>query len=272
VKRGVFVTGVGLAVGVLLVAFSGCGGSSPRRVGATWQSDLKWLGSTQTIVSAKVPGGPQFSIVGSRYRFWGRDYLQIQESFSEPWRVAATGSSSGWGDGMYTGRSRLFLEELEVAGGCQVRPFVIMHGLLKRSGDAVFARVGSRMVRLPEVALPSSLGGNGVLVYGSAPTVPTGFEVRTPSGRLLDLNKLSSGHSIPEGCAGQEREWVEAHFGHAHAGEVLVKIARCLQQRGFEVGAPDEPPFGFGRSGRNEWRQYKAAQELCRTQAGATVT
>jgi hypothetical protein len=272
VKRGVFVTGVGLVVGVLLLAFLGCGGSSPRRLSATSHSDLKWLGSTQSIVSAKVPDGPAFSIVGQSYRFWGHTYLKIATRFAEPWRVADAGGSSGWADGNAVGRSRLFEEELEVTAGCQVRQFVIIRGLLKRSGYAVFARVGGRMVRLSEVSLPPSLGSDGVLVYGSASTAPSGFTVWTRAGKLIALNRLSWSRSNPSGCAGQERVWVQAHFGHAHAAEALAKIEHCLQQRGFEVGAPDEPPFGFGRPGRNEWRQYKAAQQLCRTQADATVT
>jgi len=230
------------------------------------------VGSTQRIVSAKVPDGPAFSIAGQSYRFWGQTYLQIVTRFAEPWRVADAGSGSGWADGNGVGRSRLFEEELEVTAGCQVRPFVIIRGLLKRSGDAVLARVAGRMVRLSEITLPTSLGTDGVLVYGSASTAPTGFVVRTRAGKLIALNRLSWSRSSPSGCAGRERVWVQAHFGHAHAGEALARIEHCLQQRGFEVGAPDEPPFGFGRPGRNEWRQYKAAQQLCRTQADATVT
>ncbi len=270
-RRAFSTTSVALVLATASLVISGCGGSGSHRPAFAQRSALKWVGSTQRIVSAKVPDGPAFSIVGQRYRFWGHTYLQIATRFAAPWRVADAGSESGWGDGGGVERSRLFEEEISVTAGCQLRPFVIVRGLLKRSGDAVFARVGGRMVRLSEVSLPLALGSDGVLVYGSASIAPSGFTVRTRSG-LIGLNRLSWSRSNPSGCAGRERVWVQAHFGRAHAGEALARIEHCLQQRGFEVGAPDESPFEVRHLRRSKWRQFKAAQQQCRTQAGATVT
>jgi hypothetical protein len=87
---------------------------------------------------------------------------------------------------------------------------------------------------------------------------------------LVHLNRLSSSSSFPAGCDGQERAWAQAHFSHALAEVALAKITQCLRDRDFEVGAPAaESPFELGRFGRAKWRQFKAAQQLCRAQAEA---
>jgi hypothetical protein len=262
----------GLMIGVQLLAICGCGGSGARRPIVMSRSTLTWLGSTQSIVSTRVPGGPAFSIVGQRYRFWGDTHLQIATRFAEPWQVADAGRESTWGNEDASGKSNLFEEELQVTAGCQVRPFAIVRGLLKQSADAVLARVAGRVVHLSEVALPASLGSRAVLVYGATPTAPSEFAVRTHAGKLVRLSRLGQGRSVPEGCAGQEREWVQAHFGSAVAGVVLARIAECLRRHGFEVGAPDEElPFELGRRGARKWRQFDAAQRLCRTQVSANT-
>lgn len=276
-RRWVSVAVSGLVIGVQLLALCGCGGSSPNGVGSAshgfHSSQLHWLGSTQTIASTRVPGGPAYAIVGSRYRFWGHDYLQIDVWFADPWRVAAAGRTSGWGEGSATGDSQRLEEELQVTTGCQVRPFAIVHGLLKHPGDVVFARMAGhtdRMVRLDQVALPAALHTRVVLVYGAMPAAPAGFVLRTRTGHWIRLNRLSTGRTTPAGCAGQERTWVEAHFSHTQAGQALADITRCLRGKGFEVGAPDYTEFGeFGQ--RNRWRQLKAAQQSCRTQAAAST-
>lgn len=267
----------GLVIGVQLLALCGCGGSSPNGVGSASRgfqsSPLHWLGSTQTMVSTRVAGGPAYAIVGSRYRFWGHDYLQVDVRFADPWRVADAGRTSGWGEGSVTGDSRRLEEELRVTTGCQVHPFAIVHGLLKRPGDLVFALMAGgtgRMVRLDQMALPASLHSSVVLVYGAMPAAPAGFVLRTPAGDWIRLNRLSMGRTSPAGCTGRERTWVDTHFSHAQADHALADITRCLRGKGFEADAPDYA--GFGERGRqSRWRQLEAAQQTCRVQAAAAT-
>lgn len=278
VRRLGSVTVPGLVIGVQLLALCGCGGANPNGFDGASRgfrsSPLRWLGSTQTIASTRVPGGPAFSIVGSRYRFWGQDHLQISVQFADPWRVADAGWTSGWGEGGVTGYSQRLDEELQVTTGCQVHRFTIVHGLLKRSGDVVFAQMAGRtshMVRLDQVALPDSLHSSAVLVYGTMlVAAPAGFVLRTRTGDWIHLNRLSTGRTTPAGCAGRERAWVQAHFSRAQADQALADITHCLRGKGFEVGAPDYTEFGeFGQ--RSRWRQLKAAQQACRAQAAATA-
>jgi hypothetical protein len=276
-RRWVSVAVPGLAIGALLLTLCGCGGASSNSVDGTSQSfqssSLHWLGSTQTIVSTSVPDGPAYAIIGSRYRFWGRDHLQIGIRFADPWRVADAGRTSGWGEGNVTDDSQLLAEELQVTTGCQVRPFAIVRGLLTQPGDIVFARAAGRtgrMIRLDQVAMPASLHTRMVVVYGAMPTVPSGFVLRTRAGDWIRLSELSSGRASPAGCAGQERAWVDAHFSHAQAGRALADITRCLRGKGFEVGAPDY--LGFEEFGRRiPRRQFGATQQSCRAQAAAST-
>lgn len=203
-----------------------------------------------------------FSIVGQRYRFWGRTYLEIDTRFAEPWQVADGGSQSSWGDENAPGGSPLLEEEIKVTTACHVRPFVLTSGLLAPSGGEVDARIGDRTIRLRKIPLPPSLGTNGVLVVGVTATVPSGFSLQTRSGRWIRLERISSGHTVPEGCDGQEREWVRSHFAHAYAAKALAAIVECLQHAGFEVGAPDES--GFGRAWQSQWRRFRSMQNTCR--------
>lgn len=253
-----------LALATLALVVAGCGRSNSHRTAAA-PSNIEWVGSTQTIVSSIVSGGPAFSIVGQRYRFWGRMYLQIGLRFTEPWRVGEGSFSSSWGG------SPLVQEAVNVSDACQVHPFVVMDGLITRSGDTVLAQTDGGAVYLRQVALPASLHWNGVLVYGSAPSSPTGFLIHTSAGKIVRLTQESSGRTVGIGrCDGQEPQWVNAHFSPAVASKALAKIVECMRNHGFEVGAPAES--GFERFWATKWQQYRTVQELCRREASSTIS
>ncbi len=260
--RGKLVAGVVLAP--LALPIAACGSSRPP----TTKSELRWLGSAETIATAKVPEGPVFSFIGQQYRFWRHTYLQVDTRFAEPWRVSDAGRGSSWSDGTVAGRSRLLDEEISVAVGCQVRPFVIMRGLLKDPGDSVYAEAQGRMVRLRRAGLPAALGTHDALVYGAIPSAPSGFLLRTRSGGSVQLHRVGRRYSRAAGCAGEEGAWVSAHFSHAVASHVLALITRCMQDKGFEVGAPD-PGSSPWLAHDDRLRQVIATQNVCRSQARA---
>jgi hypothetical protein len=188
VRRGWFTTGVGLAVGALLLACSGCGGSASHgsaatrgsvathRSAATHSGTIKYLGGASRIVTAKVPAGPAYSIVGQRYLFWGRDYLELRVHFAEPARVQEGGSS--WRQGPET-------LEWGTQTGCEVHPFVISYGVLKATEDAVFTRISGRLVALRRASLPAALHTSGALVYGSSSRSLGGLIVETRTGKPI---------------------------------------------------------------------------------------
>jgi hypothetical protein len=217
---------------------------------------VKWIGGTQVLVSATAPGGTRYSIIAQHYRFSGGEHLEISTRFAEPWHVAQGGTDSSWGG------SRLLAEPIKVTTACDVHPFAIWRGRLRNSGDVVLARMGTRVVPLSERTLSSSQHVAGVLVYGVTPRLPDGVVIRTRGGKLVSLTRVAAGKSIPEGCYGQEREWVSAHFAAATAPAALARIIGCMRRLGFEVGAPDAPPLGIAR--RSAYRRMLAAQRLCR--------
>jgi hypothetical protein len=82
---------------------------------------------------------------------------------------------------------------------------MILYGLLKASGDSVYARTSGKLSRLRRVAIPKSLHAGGVLVYTVSPTVPGELLVRGPGGRTILTEKL--GHLAAEAtetCQGEE--------------------------------------------------------------------
>jgi hypothetical protein len=243
---------------LLALSIAACGSSGSHR-----GSDPVWLGSAQIVVSAVVPDGPPFSILGQRYRFQDHTYLAIWSRFPEPWQVASIGLLGTWGG------SGLLTEDIAVTAACRGNPFVIVHGLLRTPGSVVLMRTTGRMVRLRQVALPASLLSKEMLVYDAASAPPTELAVRTPAGELVHLRKVTWSRFFPEDCNGPERPWANAHFRSDLADDAAARIVECMRGKSFEAGAPADQGPGLFRTA--EGRQFKAVQKLCRMQVSTAM-
>jgi hypothetical protein len=155
---------------------------------------LKFLpGGLRKIVRGRVPGGPTFSIIGQHYSFLGHDYFELSIE-----------TELGGGGESPRGESPHLLA-WHLWTGCRPHPYMILYGLLRASGDAVYARTSGKLSRLRRVAIPKSLHAGGLLVYTISPTVPSELLVRGPGGRTILTEKL--GHLATETteiCQGEE--------------------------------------------------------------------
>jgi hypothetical protein len=155
---------------------------------------LKFLpGGLRKVVRSRVPGGPAFSIIGQHYSFLGHDYFELSIE-----------TELGGGGESPRGKN-LGLFAWHLWTGCQPHPYMILYGLLKTPGDAVYARTSGKLSRLRRVAIPKSLHAGGVLVYTASPTVPSELLVRSLSGTTIFTEKL--GHLAAEAtetCEGEE--------------------------------------------------------------------
>jgi hypothetical protein len=158
------------------------------------QHPLKFLpGGIRTLVRARVPGGPRFSIEAQRYRFLGHVYLDLKL------HTAAEGSSLGALE-LSSGPSSFPFRTLphspfvpEESSGCTPGPYTIVYGILKRPRDTVLARTAAGLQPLQEVAMPASLHAGGVLAYGVFLPPPSELVLLAPGGRTLLHESLAEG-------------------------------------------------------------------------------
>jgi hypothetical protein len=157
---------------------------------------LKFLpGGLRKVVRGRVPGGPGFSIVGEHYSFLGRDYFEL----------SIETELGGGGESPRGQRPGLFSWHLWT--GCRPHPYMILYGLLKASGDSVYARTSSssgKLGKLRRVAIPRSLHAGGVLVYAVSSTVPSELLVRAQDGRTILVESLGDlAAEATETCQGE---------------------------------------------------------------------
>ncbi len=196
-----------------------------RIVGCTTHP-LKYLpGGKRTLLSGQVPrGGLHFSILGERYRLFGRAYSRLTLTTGTDLEPPAAGPAEGakrfgeeGGDEQEEGgpvegsggplamfvKSRMLLSS-RTSTGCQPHEYSIFYGQLKKSRDTVLARVEGKLVSLHRVRIPASIHAGGVLVYLVSSGEPEEIVVRSPSGNtVVSENRSKQTTEGREMCEGE---------------------------------------------------------------------
>jgi hypothetical protein len=154
---------------------------------------LKYLpGGIVRLVHSRVPHGPSFTIVGERYRFLGRVYVDEKAELSD---MGSTSTGSVvWSESNSNNPSKERLFVAHTSEGCEPHPFELVYGLLSTTKDTVLARLAGRLEALHRVAVPPQLHTSGMLVYGAFSTLPTELVVHDARGRTVfteDRGKLA---------------------------------------------------------------------------------
>jgi hypothetical protein len=182
-----------------------------QRIVGCSKHPLKYLsGGRRTLVHAQTQG-PKFSIVGERYRLFGRVHSQLKlrtgegpTSFEE-YEEEGLDEAQGEPTGSFRAPVRhLRPLESEVSTGCHPHEYSIFYGLLKPQRDTVLAKVAGKLVPLLRVRIPASLHAGGVLVYLASESQPEEVVVRSPSGKVVMSEDLSRAASEGrETCEGE---------------------------------------------------------------------
>ena len=151
---------------------------------------VKYLrGGKLTLVRSSVLQGPDFSIVGERYRYAGRLHTNLAlgigpeapepEPESEPEQTPLARLPRAL-------RADELHQPLEFrsTAGCHPHEFAIVFGLLRRPHDIALAEVAGKLVAMTRVRIPASLHMPGVLVYLAGQDSPEEILVRSPSGQV----------------------------------------------------------------------------------------
>jgi hypothetical protein len=168
-----------------------------RRIVGCSKHPLKYLrGGKHTLVRGSAPQGPSFSIVGERYRLFGRVHTQLKlrtggglvssdEGEEEEEPSAADGLI-----GSVPVRRTAPLDS-EISAGCHPHEYSIFYGLLKQPRDTVLAKIAGKLVPVLRVHIPSSLHAGRLLVYLASASRPEELLVRAPSGKIVMNEDLS---------------------------------------------------------------------------------
>lgn len=163
-------------------------------------------GGKQTLVKSEVPQGPAFSIVGERYRLYGRLHLQLKLTTGEG--LVSTSEDEEAVEGPLESYAvpvkRTTPLNSETSAGCRPHEYSIFYGLLKQPRDVVLAKIAGTLVPLSRVRLPASLHLPGVLVYLASTGQPEQIIVRSPSGKqVMSEDRTSRAMEGRETCEGE---------------------------------------------------------------------
>jgi hypothetical protein len=160
-------------------------------------------GGLRTLVRARAPRGPAFTIMGKRYRFLGHLHFKLDLELAEEERAfGLSGESEIFGGFGSVSRPGPFNWEMQT--GCSPHEWAILYGLLTVPGDVVLARSEGALQPFRRVPIPPSLHAHGVLAYIALPAVPTELLVRAPGGRRIFRESLArSSREKSEECAGE---------------------------------------------------------------------
>jgi hypothetical protein len=197
---------------VLLAALlTGCGGSPSRsrtpngartRTGTNvHRSDYY---ARRPLAVGRLPNGQGFGIWAQRWRFKGRDYVQL---------IAATAAAAPsmrkirqeLDQGQY-GSTEENVDQLPapvaLSGilACGRHPVVLLYGLVREPVSTAVLHSAARIRPFELVAIPSDLGVRGVLGYGFLSGVTT-LQMKSPTGKLL-YSEVYPGPPSDHGCAG----------------------------------------------------------------------
>ena len=149
-------------------------------------------GGKLTLVRGSAPQGPEFSIVGERYRYAGHLHTKLALGTGprapEP-EPESESEQIPFGD-LPRGSRAHELHELQgpldykSTSSCHPHEFAIVFGLLRHPRDAAFAEVAGKLVAMTPVHIPASLHMPGVLVYLASQGSAEEILVRSPSGQV----------------------------------------------------------------------------------------
>jgi hypothetical protein len=171
-----------------------------RRIVGCSRHPLKYLrGGKRTLVRGSTPQGPSFSIVGERYRLFGRVHTQLKLRTGEGGLVGSDEDEEGVNEGL-NGSAAILVRrttplDSEIVAACSPHEYSIFYGLLKQQRDTVLAKVAGKLVPVFRVRIPSSLHAGGMLVYLASVSRPEELLVRSPSGKIVmneDLSRAAS--------------------------------------------------------------------------------
>jgi hypothetical protein len=162
-----------------------------RRIVGCSRHPLKYLrGGKRTLVRGSTPQGPSFSIVGERYRLFGRVHTQLKLTTGE--ELVSSDEDEGEeepnaADGLVGSVPvrRTTPLDSEISAACHPHEYSIFYGLLKQPRDTVLAKVAGKLVPVLRVRIPRSLHAGGLLVYLASASRPEELLVRSPSGKVL---------------------------------------------------------------------------------------
>jgi hypothetical protein len=180
-----------------------------RRIVGCSRHPLKYLrGGKRTLVRGSTPQGPSFSIVGERYRLFGRVHTQLKLTTGEGLVSSDEDEEEepSVTDGLIesTPVRRTAPLDSETSAGCHPHEYSIFYGLLKQPRDTVLAKIAGKLVPVLRVRIPSSLHAGGLLVYLASVSRPEELMVRSPSGKIVASEDLSRAASEGrETCEGE---------------------------------------------------------------------
>jgi hypothetical protein len=183
-----------------------------RQIVGCSKHPLKYLpGGKRTLVRGKTPQGPDFSILGERYRLFGRVHVQLKLKTGEGLASSGEGEEEGE-EGPGEGPSGPFAIPVrrptpldsEISSGCHPHEYSIFYGLLRKPRDTVLAKVAGKLVPMLHVRIPSSLHTGGALVYLASVSQPEEILVRSPNGKtLINEDRSRTASEGRETCEGE---------------------------------------------------------------------
>jgi hypothetical protein len=162
-----------------------------RRIVGCSKHPLKYLrGGKRTLVRGSTPQGPSFSIVGERYRLFGRVHIQLKLRTGEGLVSSDEGGeeenvAEGPNGAVAVPVKRTTPLDSEISAACHPHEYSIFYGLLTQPRDTVLAKVAGKLVPVLSVRIPSSLHTGGALVYLASVSQPEEVLVRSPNGTIL---------------------------------------------------------------------------------------
>jgi hypothetical protein len=180
-----------------------------RRIVGCSRHPLKYLrGGKRTLVRGSTPQGPSFSIVGERYRLFGRVHTQLKLTTGEGLLSSDEDEEEepNATDGLIGSAParRTMPLDSEISAGCHPHEYSIFYGLLKQSRDTVLAKIAGKLVPVLHVRIPSSLHAGGLLVYLASGQRPEELLVRSPSGKIVVKEALNrAAREGRETCEGE---------------------------------------------------------------------
>ncbi|HTA98513.1 MAG TPA: hypothetical protein VK730_12835 [Solirubrobacteraceae bacterium] len=167
-----------------------------QRIVGCSKHPLKYLpGGERTLVRGETPQGPDFSIVGERYRLFGRIHTQLKLKAGKA--LLGSGESEEEGaegpeESFAVPVKRTTPLDSEISTDCRPHEYSIFYGLLDKPRDTVFAKISGTLVPLSRVPIPASLHADGVLVYVASIGQPEETLVRSSNGKVVMSEDLSS--------------------------------------------------------------------------------
>jgi hypothetical protein len=196
-----------------------------RRIVGCSKHPLKYLpGGKRTLLRGSTPQGPRFSIVGERYRLFGRLHTQLKLSTGEglvsPDEAGEEDVTEGPNESVAGPVTRTTPLDPEVTAACHPHEYSIFYGLLKQPRDTVLAKIAGKLVPVLSVRIPHSLHIGGALVYLASVSQPEEILVRSPNGKtVMNEDRNRTAREGRETCEGESEGAGPPPGGFGETGE-----------------------------------------------------